>query len=396
MASAPSQVIRVGIIGAGARLRLVAKLLLNCDPRLQLCAVADPDPVAISTARRELSGDWRAIESARELIADDSIDWVMIGSWNCFHAQHAIDALRAGKNVFCEKPLATTFNDCLAVRDAVRSSGRTFVFGLVLRHSPHYQFVRSLLDQQAVGELVSFEFNETLTAPHGAYIHGNWRRTTSNAGSHVLEKCCHDLDLANWMAGSDPTRVASFGGRRIFRAENAHLHKALADESGVSPFTKWRDHLSVDPFAQEGDILDHQVVILEYANGVRATFHTNAVSALPERRFYLLGTHGAVRADAYSGAVTWARVGLEQETRTRTSASSDGHNGGDERMVEHLAATMLEGTAPIAGIDEALRSAAVAFAIDMAQTTGQVVSLQPMWDQLAAAVPHAPQPHGAR
>lgn len=384
MSSHSNRPIRIGLIGAGIRLRDICKRLLAEDSRLQIGVVFDPDPVSVEHARKELGGVWRQAESAEAVCADATIDWVMIGSWNCHHAAHAIEALKADKHVFCEKPLATTLEDCLRVRDAVRRTSRHFVFGLVLRYSPHYQFLRSLLSRGEVGRLTSFEFNETLTARHGAYINGNWRRRSQNAGSHILEKCCHDLDLANWMVDSLPTRVASFGGRSIFVPDNAVLHQQLA-EDGVSPFSTWTDHLSLDPFTAGGDILDHQVIILEYANGVRATFHTSTASALPERRFYLLGTHGSIRADAYDGSVTWARIGQESLTQRFQSSRSNGHAGGDERMVKCLAATMLEGTAALAGIDEAIRSAVVAFSIDQAQASGEVVSLEATWAKVLSS-----------
>ena len=132
--------------------------------------------------------------------------------------------------------------------------------------------MRSLIDEGAIGDLVSFEFNETLNVDHGAYIFGNWRREREHAGTHILEKCCHDLDLANWLAGSLPVRVASFGGKDIYRPDrNALQDEARARLGDRSPYSKWRDARSVDPFSDGVSIFDNQVVILEYAAGVRAT-----------------------------------------------------------------------------------------------------------------------------
>ena len=134
----------------------------------------------------------------------------MVGTWNRHHAAPAIAALNAGKNVFCEKPLATTLEDCVAVQKAVRRSEGIFAFGLVFRYSPHFQRIHQMLTEGRVGELISFEFNETLRPGHGGYIFGNWRRRTEVAGSHILEKCCHDLDVANWLVGSIPTARCQF------------------------------------------------------------------------------------------------------------------------------------------------------------------------------------------
>ena len=100
-------------------------------------------------------------------------------------------ALEAGKNVFCEKPLATTLERiCIAIREAARRSGRTFAFGLVL-HGIRRDYQRisvEVIRSGAIGRIVSFEFNETLGFNHGGYIFGNWRRERRNAGTNIPRK----------------------------------------------------------------------------------------------------------------------------------------------------------------------------------------------------------------
>jgi predicted dehydrogenase len=381
-----NKVTKIGVVGCGARMRSVLKRLLPQDPRLVLHGVFDIDPQAIEQAREKFRPEGlRAYPSMESLVTDPEIDWVMVGTWNRHHAVPVIAALEAGKNVFCEKPLATTLADSMAVRKAVQRSKRVFAFGLVFRYSPHFQRIHKLLGDGRIGELISFEFNETLRPGHGGYIFGNWRRRTEVAGSHILEKCCHDLDVANWLTGSIPIRVASFGGKRIFTPENVGLGEQIGlDSEGRSVFVEWPDAHRVDPFSGDADLLDHQVIILEYANGVRATFHSNCVAALPERRFYLLGTLGTLRADAYDGTISLLRNGRDTRSEDFSiGANPDGHGGGDSVLAAGLAATMLEGREPLAGIDEAVRSAAVALAIDEAQATGEVVDLRPYWEALS-------------
>ena len=109
--------------------------------------------------------------------------------------------------MFCQKPLATTLADCLAMREAWQASGRMFIIGFSLRYAPHYRKIKELLDQGAVGRIVSMEFNETLDFNHGGYIMGDWRRLQRYSGTHLLEKCCHDIDLVNWIMGSLAARA---------------------------------------------------------------------------------------------------------------------------------------------------------------------------------------------
>jgi len=110
--------------------------------------------------------------------------------------------------------LATTVEDCVAMRDAWKASGKQFIIGFTLRFSPHYRKIKELLDEGIVGDIISMEFNETLDFNHGAWIHDDWRSETKYAGTHLLEKCSHDVDLVNWMIDSRASRVAAPDPRR--------------------------------------------------------------------------------------------------------------------------------------------------------------------------------------
>jgi len=374
----------VTIIGAGARLRdVLRRVLKSGEGRIKVVAVHDPDPLSLEAFTAEFGSEIEICDREEDAIAHPGAEWVFIGSWNCHHARQIQLAFKHGKNVFCEKPLATTLEDCLAVRDAMNGSDRVMAFGLVLRYSSHYQKLRELIEGGAIGELVSFEFNETLSVEHGTYIFGNWRRLRENAGTHILEKCCHDLDLANWLTGSLPVKVASFGGRNVFRPEMGFLQdEADAQFAERSPYKKWKDARSVDPFSAGAStsIFDNQVVILEYASGVRATFHTNAHATQTERRFYLIGTKGAIRADLLTGTAELTQLDCENKTTVlSTLPSGDMHGGGDDVMAGHLAGCLLDGRQPLASVTEGLRSAITAFAIDRAADTNSVVDLHPLW-----------------
>jgi len=369
---------RVGIIGCGGRLRGV----LKPQSGIEIVALCDPHPESIRAAQTQYGGRARVYGDHNELVRDPAVEWVAVGSWNSLHAEHAIAALRAGKHVFCEKPLATTLPDCLAIRDAVRHSGRHFSFRLVLRYAPVYRQVRELLRAGKIGKIISFEFNETLGFNHGGYFLGNWRRFRRNGGSYILEKCCHDMDLANWLVDSLPVRAASFGGLNFFKPENQHhIQRLGSDAQGRQAYRTWPGVDMEDPFTCAKDIVDNQVVILEYANGVRATFHTNANAGILERRFYLLGAEGAIRADAVTGKIECQRIGFDTTTEVISAGHAGGHAGGDEVLRASLYQSMQTGTAPLVGVDEALRSAVVCFGIDQALDEGRVVDLRPLWEK---------------
>lgn len=376
--------LNIGLIGCGGRLRTVMKAILDEAPpeSIRVGAVYDPDPGSREALCQELGYQCKNQLSEEALVNDPEIDWVFIGSWNCHHARQAILAMNAGKHVFCEKPLAISLEECLAIKEVARKSERIFAFGLVLRYSPHYQQIMEVIRSGALGKSVSFEFNETLDFNHGGYIFGNWRRERRYAGTHMLEKCCHDLDLANWIIGSLPVRVASFGGKNFFERANAgQMERIGLNEKGQQAYCTWLDPHRINPFDEQADIFDNQVVILQYANGVRGTFHTNCNAGLPERRFYICGTEGALRADLISGIMEIRRIGWDTEIERIDTGAKGGHGGGDEEMGRAMVETLLCGKAPLASIEEGIQSAVVAFGIDRSADEGCTVDLYPAWKQ---------------
>ncbi len=379
-----SKKVRIGAIGVGGRLIAVINRLLSVsDGQIEVVAVYDPYAGSIENALNAFGLTQQNVRSQEEILADESIDWIFIGSYNRFHPEQVIAALRAGKHVFCEKPLGI---DLTAVPELIRAwkeSGKQFAFGLVLRYAPIYQKVNSLIQEGRIGKLISLEFNETLSPAHGGSIHGNWRRKRSNAGTHLLEKCCHDMDLCLWMVNSEPVRAASFGGCNFFIPENQYLEEEMVNSgNSKTNFTIWPDPHRVSPFGTDKDIVDNQVAILEFKNQVRATFHTNCNSAITERRFYIIGSRGAIRADALTGVIEVHSNAPGIAPETIDTRHAGGHGGGDRYMATQLVRTLVDGEAPAAGMHEAVRSLIMACGIDQALDSGTVYDLSEDWKLL--------------
>ncbi len=372
----------IGIIGSGEMGRAVAKPVATEATRIR--AVYDPDPESIIEARKAFGDEFVVTESLHELLDRNDIDWVMIASWNKFHAEQTIAAFKAGKHVFCQKPLAITLDQCLAMRKAWQASGKQFVIGFNLRYSPHYRKVKELLESGVVGDIISFEFNETLDFNHGGFIMGDWRRLRENAGTHLLEKCCHDIDLTNWMVDSRARRVASFGGLNFFLPENQEaIDRVGKTRSGRQGYMTWRGGKSLNPFTADKDIIDNQVSIIEYDNGVRATLHMNSNTGIPERRLYICGTHGTLRADVITGRIEVCKIGFGNKIEDHSTGNGAGmHGGGDHILAMELVATMTRGEATSTTFEDGLQAAVTCFAIDEAMDTGLVVNLDSYWDKV--------------
>lgn len=382
----------IGAIGCGVRLTDILASLCARHPEIRLQAVFDPWEKAADYTRERFrmhgaAAGFEVVGSPEAVAGHPDVDWVCIGSINSQHCDHILIAANAGKPIFCEKPLVTNFEEAMAVRTAIEKSRVMLSVGFTLRYSPFYRRLKELISEGYVGRVLSFEFNETIGSGHGGLIMGNWRRLRANAGTHLLEKCCHDLDIANWLIRALPVKAASFGGLDFYTPENAHHMQRVGPGPDGTP--AYYDHtlterntphldLHLNPFTSDKDILDNQVVILEYGNRVRATFHANSNAAIPERRFYIVGTEGTIRGDVRQGIIERRRIGWDKGWQREMSASG-GHGGGDEVLVKSLARSMREAAVPDAGLYDGLTASISCFGVDEAQDSGRVVDMRPMW-----------------
>lgn len=371
--------IKVAVLAGGNRARYVVEnLLKDSNRQVEIIAIYDPDTeVAKGALEKWESPNATLCDSWQQAVAFPGADWVMIFSPNCFHKEQILGAFAAGKHVFSEKPLATHIEDCQEIYEAHQKSGLLFATGFVLRYSLLYRKAKEILASGKLGKLLVLEGNENITPPHGGYIMCNWRRKTEMAGPHILEKCCHDLDLINWFIGSLPSKVAAFGNRDFFRPENQYL----IDKYGKSKFISWWDpHRTETPFTDDTDLMDNMTTIAQFRNGVRVSFTATMSNTIPERRMRFNCTEGTMTLELYKGTLSWAT--LSAPAITTLDFTCDGHGGGDSYIMKELFETMTTGVAPKCSGNEGLESAVYALALDKAATSGEIFDLEPVWKSM--------------
>ncbi|MBQ8755783.1 MAG: Gfo/Idh/MocA family oxidoreductase [Lentisphaeria bacterium] len=371
--------IKVAVLGTGGRSRCVMTNLLNdSDYNVEIVSVYDPD---MELAAR-MTEEWKyplaqVCSSFEEAIHVPGVEWVMVFSPNAYHKEQILAAFAAGKHVFSEKPLATSISDCQEIYEAHQKTDVIFATGFVLRYSKVYQTAKEILASGKLGRILSINADENIIPEHGGYIMCNWRRDSRISGPHILEKCCHDLDLINWFCESLPSRVSSFGSLDFFVPENEHLMQKYGKET----FCKWYDpHPEPSPFTSEKDLMDKQVSILQYRNGILVNFQCTMSNTIPERRMYFTCTEGTLILELYKSTVHYMKMG--DPCMYSYNFYADGHGGGDNYIMKELYRTMCDKTPPRCSGNEGLESAVVALAIDQAAQKGEVIDLEEVWKKL--------------
>ncbi len=373
---------RIAVIGLGQRIAHVLAAMKAVGWDIYVVGHVDPAPVGLPILQAAAIKPGPVFDDPEALFTAGPFDLVMIGSPNHLHLHHLHSAIAAGWPIFCEKPIVRTQTETLTLaRRLAGGSVPPLFIGLVMRSMPIVREVIARVDAGELGELISMDATEHLHPEHGSYLARNWRRRADWGGSFLLDKVCHDFDIFGRIAGGRPAQVASFGGRRIFTPQNAHLPRTYDD--GEAAYTE-RDSgwaAANDPFQSDMDLADHQTAIVRYDTGLALAFHCNSHAALQERRWYIAGTRGTLIADLVRNKVM-LRPSLSRARPERIDfggLTADLHNGADEAMaIDLLAAIEGRATFPVTAADS-MEAGLTVMAIDQSMAEGRMIDCAPMW-----------------
>ena len=331
-----------------------------------------------------------AAEDFDEMLAAERPDWVIVTSPDHTHARYVCRALEAGCNVVSEKPLTIDAESLQHILDAQRASGRELRVAFNYRYSPPRAQVKRLLQEGAIGEVLSVDFHWLLDTTHGADYFRRWHRNKSGSGGLLVHKASHHFDLVNWWLDSVPKRVFASGHRRYYTAENAEalglgergerclgcpaaercpFHLDIEREKLLK--LTYRDHEHHDGyfrdrcvFDAEIDIEDTMNVLVDYRSGARMSYSLNA--SVPREGYTVAfnGTRGRLDHSCVESSYVSGKGGImgeldEEETRIVVQphfgrareipieTGEGGHGGGDALLLEDLFSGTAEAGDPL-------------------------------------------------
>lgn len=384
------KIFTVAIIGVGARgADAYGWQLYEATDRFKIVALCD-----LREERLTRYGNrWGVPEALRftderEFFKEKRADLLLVATQDKDHVGHCLKGFALGYDIMTEKPLTDKKEECELLLEAQKKAGTKALVCHVLRYAPAFVKAKEMIEQGAIGKLVAINALERVSYWHQAhsYVRGNWRNTDSSAPM-ILAKCCHDLDLLQWYAGSKCTSISSVGDLSYFHKENAPEGAATrctdCQYVDTCPYSAkriyvdvWKNRncptdiwpynvLTTPPITEEklyeaiqngpygrcvytcdNNVVDHQLTTMAFDNGVKSTLTMTGFTAPGGRRYHFHGTLGELILDESDNTLTLHKYGEDAEVLNLATLkdSGYGHGGGDVMLIKTLY-DVLAGTA---------------------------------------------------
>ena len=413
------QRLKIAAIGCGSRTFIYFELAAKQPELYEIVAAADHSAARLAKARGlSQNPAFREFHDDVAILAEPKLaDLMIIATQDAFHFEHASAALRKGYDLLLEKPISTNLRDVLALEKLARELGRRVTVCHVLRYTPFYRKVKSIIASGVLGEIVSVEATEGVEPWHQghSFVRGHWS-VVEKSTPMIIAKSCHDMDILSWLVDSPCTALGSFGGIQHFRPEKApagapkrctdgcpvgdtclyNAHRYLGDRKNwleiIFDRTKTATDaeiiawLKVSPWGRcvyhcDNTAVDHQTVNLNFASGATGTFTMTAFSE--GRDLAIFGTKGRLLAGERVKKTAGCDMVVEvfatgKLERITIDHEKDGwHGGGDAGLIRTLHAEMSKARAEDmeSSLQKSVESHVMGFAAEESRRSGHTLDL---------------------
>lgn len=401
--------INVGVVGAGRRAAQYFRYVPDdLRPLVRLTAIADPNE-SNRAAFERLFADGRPARQysdADDLFAEEDLDAVIIASPNSYHARYTELAIAAGAHVLLEKPVATSVDECRRVWQAARSAGAggaggreaSIMVGFVLRYTPFYSRIQEIVASGELGTILAIDADENLGTGLTGLFHKSWRRRDDLSGGFLVEKCCHDFDILNWLIGSAPDRAFAMAKRTHFVPGTAGGRQPrfdpevirqidVADFGDTEINAAFPAAMDGSPYDFPSDAPDHAAVLLDFASGALGTFVACMGQPRTTRRIRIFGTNGDLEGNIDDSRIVIHKPHVADNgcdvQGIQVAAEQHNHHGGDGVLGHAFWRAAAKQSEPSrAGLREGIDAALVALAAQQSAATGQSVDIAEMRAQV--------------
>jgi predicted dehydrogenase len=336
--------LRFGVIGYGNRIRGIINGLSNFGVEYQIAALTDPRGEQLKAECEPLK-DTVLYEDADEMLDQEDLDGVLVGTRCSLHTPSAVKVAARNLPLFLEKPVATSLEQVQQLVDAFAGYTSEVVVSFPLRLTSICLTVKEIIASGRLGEIAHVQAWNNVS--YGWTYFGNWYRDTNETGGLFLQKATHDFDYISFLLDARPQWVCAMTSRHIYGGDkpadltcNDCPDTETCMESPFNLYYRRSATAKVEPnnfqcmFAESIQHEDSGNALLEFENGVQAAYSQNffARNQAAARGARLLGYHGTVEFDWYTGEIKVMEHHSLRNDTIRFEGGVQSHFGGDKEL----------------------------------------------------------------
>ena len=212
------------LIGAGSRGKTYTDNAKLLEDKYEVVAVAEPVEDRRNYIRKahnlrdDLCFDtWEPLLSMPKMA-----DAAIIATMDRDHLAPTLEAIRKGYDILLEKPVCPTPEECYIIEREAEKYGVRILVCHVLRYTTFFRAIKKLIDNGTLGKVINVQHREDVGHVHQShsFVRGNWGNE-ERSSCMILQKCCHDMDILQWLVGKKCKKVQSFGSLSYFTRDNA-------------------------------------------------------------------------------------------------------------------------------------------------------------------------------
>ncbi|MCK9858659.1 Gfo/Idh/MocA family oxidoreductase [Paenibacillus sp. ATY16] len=334
--------VRIGIIGAGRISHVMSKAHSEV-PESRLHGVFD----IVRSSAEKLAKQYNIpniYDSYQEMLASSEIDAVLVCTPTFLHEQIVIDAVNAGKHVFCQKPMALTVEQCERMNAAAQENGVILQVGFMIRYTPPFVEVKERIDTGEIGDIIAIR-----SAVFGWEPTGEWFYDPQQGGGLLVDTIIHTFDLYRWYAG-EVSSIYADGGAYVFEG------------------------------ARKYGTADNIMCSLKFANGAMGSIYGSWSSGYGDKTLEIYGTKGSFFIDLMEAQ--GGRAFIKKDRESTLPSPTEGWNNlgvlwkfGYQQEARQFTYSILGKVPPQATGTDAVAAQKLALLADQSIRTSSVVHM---------------------
>lgn len=410
--------VKVAILGLGSRGATTYGDYLITLNDVKISAICDIDKDKLNFYQNKYHVEKKDcfLNSEDFFKAGKLADILIIATMDQDHYSQAMKALDLTYHLLLEKPIALNLKQCLDIENKALKNNLYVVVCHVLRYSLFYKKIKEIVNSKILGNIININTTENVGYWHQAhsFVRGNWNNSNKTSPM-ILQKCCHDFDILNWIIDKKPLNVSSFGSLSLFKKENAPKDSSnycydckIQNNCPYNAVKYYVDSIKNDkdlgwpydvvvlnptkdkvlaaikngPYGRcvykcDNNVVDHQIVNIQYEDNITATHTMCAFSKDCYRDIKIFATRGDLIANTLNNTIIYHTFVDNKEFVIDVSKLTNdlsGHMGGDKLMINELLKLINKETSQLdSSIEKSVLSHVIAFAAEKSRINKGVV-----------------------